>query len=168
MLDFKKSGKFVVGYVPACGEKEYYLASACDELFVPPSAYFALYGLTVQASFLGGVLEKAGVEPQVQRIGKYKSAGDQLARKSMSEENCEMLTTLLDNIYGNWLDEISVTTGKKREDIENFINEGVFQVERLKEDGWITNIKYDDEVISMLKKRLGLQEDKNLPVVDYR
>ena len=36
--------------------------------------------------------------------------------------------------------------GKKREDIENFINEGVFQVERLKEDGWITNIKYDDEV----------------------
>ncbi|PSR95743.1 Serine protease [Actinidia chinensis var. chinensis] len=168
ILDFKKSGKFIVGFVPACGEKEYYLACACEGLYVPPSVYFALYGLTVQASFLGGVLEKVGVEPQVQRIGKYKSAGDQLTRKNMSEENCEMLTTLLDNIYGNWLDKISLTTGKKRDDIENFINEGVFQVERLKEDGWITKIKYDDEVMSELKERLGLQKDKNLPTVDYR
>lgn len=43
-----------MGYVPACGEKEYYIGSACEELYAPPSAYFQLYGLTVQASFLGG------------------------------------------------------------------------------------------------------------------
>lgn len=47
-------GKFIVSYVPICGEKEYYLASACGELYVPPSAYVALYGLTVGSSFLGG------------------------------------------------------------------------------------------------------------------
>lgn len=47
----------------------------------------------------------------MERIGKYKSAGDQLARRNMSEENCEMLTTLLDNIYGNWLDKVSSTNG---------------------------------------------------------
>ncbi|XP_034672981.1 serine protease SPPA, chloroplastic [Vitis riparia] len=168
ILDFKKSGKFIVAYAPACGEKEYYLGSACDELYAPPSAYFSLYGLTVQASFLGGVFEKVGIEPQVQRIGKYKSAGDQLTRKTMSEENCEMLTALLDNIYGNWLDKISSAKGKKREDTENFINEGVYQVEKLKEEGWITNINYDDEVISILKERLGQPKDKNLPMVDYR
>lgn len=52
-----------------------------------------------------------GVEPQVQRIGKYKSAGDLLTRKTMSEENCEMLTAILDSIYGNWLDVISSTRG---------------------------------------------------------
>ncbi|XAR63859.1 hypothetical protein NMG60_11023988 [Bertholletia excelsa] len=168
ILDFKKSGKFIVSYVPACGEKEYYLACACDALYAPPSAYFSLYGLTVQASFLGGVLEKIGVEPQVERIGKYKSAGDQLTRKSMSEENCEMLTSLLDNIYGNWLDKISLIKGKKREDIENFINEGVYQIDRLQEDGWITSIQYDDEVMTKLKEKLGVQKDKNLPTVDYR
>ncbi|CAL5445074.1 unnamed protein product [Camellia sinensis] len=178
MLDFKKSGKFIVGYTPACREKEYYLACACEELYCPPSAYFSLYGLTVQASFLGvrsgikycfaGVLEKVGIDPQAQKVGKYKSVGDQLTRKNISEENCEMLTSLLDNTYGNWLDNISFTKGKKREDIENFINEGVYQVERLKEDGWITNIKYDDEIMSKLKERLGIQNDKNLPTVDYR
>ncbi|XP_038688077.1 serine protease SPPA, chloroplastic [Tripterygium wilfordii] len=168
ILDFKKSSKSVVCYVPACGEKEYYLACACEELYAPPSAYFSLYGLTVQSSFLGGVFEKVGIEPQVQRIGKYKSAGDQLTRKTMSEENCEMLTALLDNIYGNWLDKVSSARGKKREDVEKFINEGVYKVEMLKEEGLITNIQYDDEVISMLKGRLGVQKDKNLPMVDYR
>lgn len=168
VVDFKKSGKFIIGYVPVCGEKEYYLACACEELYAPPSAYFSLYGLTVQASFLGGVLEKVGIEPQVQRIGKYKSAGDQLTRKTMSEENCEMLTALLDNIYGNWLDKVSSTKGKRKEDIERFINDGIYKVERLKEEGFITNVLYDDEVISMLKERLGVQKDKNLPMVDYR
>ncbi|PIN10789.1 hypothetical protein CDL12_16616 [Handroanthus impetiginosus] len=150
LLDFKKSGKFIVGYVPVCGEKEYYIGSACEELYTPPSAYFQLYGLTVQASFLGGVLEKIGIEPQVQRIGKYKSAGDQLTRKNISDENREMLTALLDNIYGNWVEKISLAKGKKKEDVENFINEGVYEVERLKEDGWITDIKYDDEVQSVV------------------
>ncbi|CAI9786766.1 unnamed protein product [Fraxinus pennsylvanica] len=168
ILDFKKSGKFIVGYVPAFGEKEYYIGSACEELYVPPSAYFQLYGLTVSASFLGGVLEKVGVEPQIQRIGKYKSAGDQLARKNISDENREMLTALLDNIYGNWLDKVSLAKGKKKEDIENFVNEGVYDVERLKEGCWITDIKYDDEVISLLKERLGFPSIKTLPTVDYR
>ncbi|KAL5544846.1 hypothetical protein UlMin_008630 [Ulmus minor] len=168
VLDFKKSGKFIVAYLPVCQEKEYYLACACDEIYAPPSAYFSLFGFTVQASFLRGTLEKIGIEPQIERIGKYKSAGDQLNRKTMSKENCEMLTALLDNIHGTWLDEVSSAKGKKREEIIEFIDEGVYQIERLKKDGWITNIHYDDEVISMLKERLGVQKDKSLPMVDYR
>jgi protease IV len=58
-----------------------------------------------------GVFEKVGIEPQIQRIGKYKSAGDQLTRKNISEENREVLTALLDNIYSNWLDKVSTTKG---------------------------------------------------------
>ncbi|PHT47736.1 Serine protease SPPA, chloroplastic [Capsicum baccatum] len=142
---FISLGKFIVGYSPACGEKEYCIGCACQELYAPPSAYFELYGLEVQASFLGGVFEKVGIEPQVQRIGKYKSAGDQLTRKSISGEHREMLTALLDNIYGNWLEQVALTKGKKKEDIEQFVNDGVYQVERLKEESWMTDIKYDDE-----------------------
>jgi protease-4 len=52
-----------------------------------------------------------GVQPEIQRIGRYKSAGDQLARKSMSNEVREMLAALLDNIYGNWLDTVSSIRG---------------------------------------------------------
>ena len=59
-----------------------------------------------------GVFEKIGVEPQVVRIGKYKSVGDQLTRKNISEENREMLTKVLDNIYWNWVDKISQAKGE--------------------------------------------------------
>nr|XP_043638923.1 serine protease SPPA, chloroplastic-like isoform X2 [Erigeron canadensis] len=168
ILDFRKSGKFIVAYATQWHEKEYYLGCVCDELYTPPSAYFSLHGLTLQATFVRGVFDKVGVEPQVQRIGKYKSAGDSLIRKNMSEENREVLIKLLDDIYENWVDKVSQANGKKKEDIESFINEGVYQVEMLKEDGWITDIKYDDEVISMLKSRLGIAEKKKLPLVDYK
>ncbi|KAI3820942.1 hypothetical protein L1987_08496 [Smallanthus sonchifolius] len=168
ILDFRKSGKFIIGYAPEWHEKEYYLGCACEELYAPPSAYFSLYGLTSRAYFFGGVLEKVGVKPQVQRIGKYKSAGDQLIRKNISEENREVLTTLLDNVYENWVDNVSQAKGKRKEEIDSFINEGVYQIEKLKEDGWITDIKYDDEVTSMLKTRLGIAEKKKLPLIDYK
>jgi len=49
-------GKFIVAYVPSCQEKEYYIASACEEIYAPPSAYFSLFGFTVQAPFFRGTL----------------------------------------------------------------------------------------------------------------
>ncbi|KAJ3694775.1 hypothetical protein LUZ60_000152 [Juncus effusus] len=168
ILDFKKSGKFIVSYMPICGEKEYYLACACGESYIPPSAYVSLLGVTVQQAFLRGVLEKIGVEPEVERIGKYKSAGDQLARKNLSEEVREMLTLILDNTYANWLDVVSSTQGKSREEVEEFLNAGVYKVERLKEEGWVTNLLYDDEITSMLKERIGQKDKKSLRTVDYR
>ena len=73
-----------------------------------------MFGINFSLAYVNlhsGIFEKVGIEPQIERIGKYKSAGDQLARKSISEENRDMLTTLLDNIYGNWLDKISAAKG---------------------------------------------------------
>ncbi|XP_074579698.1 serine protease SPPA, chloroplastic-like isoform X1 [Curcuma longa] len=167
ILNFKKSGKFIVSYVPVCREKEYYIACACGELYVPPCANVGLYGLALQTTFVGGVLEKAGVHPEVHRIGPYKSVGEQLTHKSMSKEVREMFSSLLDSIYENWLKTISLSQGKRREEIENILNSGVYQVEKLKEEGWITNIMYDDEVLSMLKERLGQKHKKKLLMVDY-
>lgn len=85
----KDSGKFTVAYLEVGGEKEYYAASACEELYTPPGAYVSLRGLSVQGTFLRGVFEKVGIEPQIKRIGKYKSAGDQLGRKDMSDAQRE-------------------------------------------------------------------------------
>lgn len=102
---FKQSGKFTMAYVEIAGEKEYYIASACTELYVPPSASLSLRGLSVSGTFLRGVLEKVGVEPEVRRIGNYKSAGDQILRKDMSEYQREQLTDLLDDIWNGFLGE---------------------------------------------------------------
>lgn len=66
-------------------------------------------------TFLRGVLDKVGVEPQVQRIGAYKSAGDQLLRRDMSEAQREQLGELLDDIYESFLDTVAEARGKTRE-----------------------------------------------------
>ena len=58
----ESSGKFCVSYMEVGGEKEYFLASAAEEMYVPPSAYFTLKGFAVQGTFLRGVLDKVGVE----------------------------------------------------------------------------------------------------------
>ena len=57
---------------------QYFLASAFNEIYVPPSASLSLRGFSVSGSFLRGTLDKVGVEPEIRRIGAYKSAGDQL------------------------------------------------------------------------------------------
>ncbi|KAG0619939.1 hypothetical protein M758_4G177100 [Ceratodon purpureus] len=165
---YKQSGKFLVGYMAVGGEKEYYLASLCPELYCPPGAYISITGLKVQGQFLGGVLEKVGVEPQVQRFGKYKSLGDQLQRKDMSEPNREMLTALLDDIYGNFIEQVSLAKGKTKDDVEALFEAGIYKVDDLKKGGWITDIKYADEIEEMLKKRTEAKMDKPLQTVPYK
>lgn len=70
--------------------------------------------LVCAGTFLRGVLDKVGVEPQVQRIGAYKSAGDQLLRRDMSDAQREQLGELLDDIYEEFLDTVSDARGKTR------------------------------------------------------
>lgn len=80
--------------------------------FASPKKDFCCTG-----SFLAGVLEKAGIQPQVKRLGKYKSAGDQLARKDMSDAQKEQLTALLDDIYTHFKATISQAVGKTQAEV---------------------------------------------------
>ena len=68
-------------------------------------------------TFLKGVLEKVGVEPQVKRIGKYKSAGDQLLRRDMSDAQREQLTALLEDIYEGFATQIAKDRKKTPEEV---------------------------------------------------
>ncbi|CAN0923466.1 Serine protease SPPA, chloroplastic [Linum grandiflorum] len=111
ILAFRKSGKFVVGYMSTFREKEYYIGCACDELYAHALSPFSLYGFTLQSMFLRGVCEKMGMEPQWVRIGKYKKAGDQMIRTSISEPHLEVLNSLLNGRYDNWVDTVCSATG---------------------------------------------------------
>ncbi|CAI0544039.1 unnamed protein product [Linum tenue] len=146
IVDFRKTGKFVVTYLYSFQEKEYYLGCASDELYAPQLAPFGLYGFALSASFYRGILEKMGMEPQWVRFGKYKKAGDQMARKTIAEPHLEVLNKLLDDRYDYWMDVVSSSTGKRRDEVEKFVNEGVYDMDRLKEAGLLTDVLYEDEV----------------------
>ena len=79
---FRLSGKATVAYMKRGGEKEYYLATACDEIYVPPTAQLSLRGLSVGSAFLRGVLDKVGVEPQVRPARCALCWGDTYGRST--------------------------------------------------------------------------------------
>lgn len=157
---FRKSGKFSIAYLERAGEKEMYLASVFEEIYAPPSASISLRGISVKGTFLRGTLDKIGVEPEIRRIGNYKSAGDQLLRSDMSEYQREQLTALLDDIFDDVVESLATSRDKTKEEIQNFIDEGVFDMQRFKDSGILTDLLYEDQLNDLLKKRTDGKEDE--------
>ena len=164
---FKASGKYSIAYLERASEKEMYLASSFSEIYAPPSASVSLRGISVKGTFLRGTLDKIGIEPEVRRIGNYKSAGDQLLREDMSEYQREQLSALLDDIYGEFVETLATARGKTVEEVKAIIDEGIYDMERLKEVGMVDDLKYNDEVEDILKERTDGKEDE-LRFVKYK
>jgi protease IV len=139
---------------------QYFLASAFEEIYAPPSASVSLRGFSVSGTFLRGALEKVGVEPEIRRIGEYKSAGDQLLRKDMSEAQKEQLTAVLNDVYDNFVDVVANARDKTRADVEGLLDAGMYEMSHFKEGGWVTDLKYEDEINDMIKERTGGKEDE--------
>lgn len=151
---FRASGKSISVFMEMGGPKEYFLAMGYA-VYVPPEGALAFRGFAVSGSFVRGVLEKIGIEPQVERIGKYKSAGDQLLRKDMSEAQREMLTALLGDVYGVWMKSVSEATGTDEGKLRQFVDESPWDMKRYVDAGLITGICYESEILDALKLRFG-------------
>lgn len=106
-----------------------------------------------------------GAEPQVRRIGKYKSAGDQLLREDMSEYQKEQLTALLDDLYEGFTSSVAASRSITQESVKELLDDSYVEKETLKERGILTDLKYKDEILDMVKERLGIKEDKKVPHV---
>ena len=107
------SGKPVVSYVEAPGTGSYYLASVADKVYMTshPGATVTLSGISTQMIFLGDLLKKFGVNVQLIRHGKYKSAGEMYTRSSSSPENREQYQRLVDSMWGYMSSEIAQSRG---------------------------------------------------------
>ncbi|KAK4531607.1 hypothetical protein CCYA_CCYA08G2464 [Cyanidiococcus yangmingshanensis] len=163
---FRQSGKPVIVYMTVASEREYYLALGADEIHMPPEGTLSLRGLKVSASFLRGVLDKVGIEPQVKRIGEYKSAGDQLARRTMSEAQREVLTSLLEQQFEHLCRELGArlpTEPQPLDAVQRILEDPPLSVEEWKTLGFVDDILYEDELLNRLKmrfvgKHMGLSE----------
>ena len=89
---FKKSGKKIYGYSETASEKELFLSLSCDQFYIPPDGSLDLRGFSGGATFFRGIFDKLGIEPQVQRIGKYKSFGDTFNRTEISDAQREVVS----------------------------------------------------------------------------
>ena len=169
--DFRTSGKPVYAYMEMGLNKDYYIASACDKIFVPPPGEIFTIGLAADVMFFRGSLDKLGIYPDVYQIGKYKSAGDMFTQKEMTEAHREYINSMLDDLYGRYLQGIATSRNKTVDEVKNLIDNAPYTAAQAKDAGLIDGAMYREEVEKELKKRLGYKDSDELHIArgsDYR
>jgi protease-4 len=171
IADFKKAGKPIYSYMETGANKDYYIATATDKIYLPPSGDLYVNGFAANVMFYRGSLDKIGVEPDFIQIGKYKNAPDQYMRKDMSEGHREVMNAILDDYYNRFTSTIAETRKKSPEDVKALIDSAPFNAVKAKEVGLIDDAIYRDQVFEQIKKQLGYREDDKISAVsgsEYR
>ena len=156
LLDFKKSGKFIISYAEYYSQSGYYLSSVADELYLNPEGIFELKGFSAQIMFYKGLLEKLDIEAQVIRHGKFKSAIEPFILDKMSKENREQISLLLTTISDNILDSIASQRGITLSKVEELAdNLELNTAQKCFEHHFVDALIYQDELEEKLKSKLG-------------
>ena len=171
ITDFRSSGKPVYAYLEIGLNKEYYIASACDKIYVAPPGELFINGLAADVMFFRGSLDKLGIYPDIYQIGKYKSAGDMFTQKQMTDAHREYINSLLDDLYGRYVNTIAQARKKTPDEVRALIDNAPYSAAKAKEAGLIDESAYRDDVEKQLKAQLGYKDsDAFTPVrgADYR
>jgi len=171
IMDFRSSGKPVYAYIEFGLNKEYYIATACDKIIVPPPGELFINGLAADVMFFRGSLDKLGIYPDIFQIGKYKSAGDMFTQKEMTEAHREYINSMLDDLYGRYVNTIAQARHKTPDEVKALIDNAPYSAAKAKEAGLIDDVLYRDDVEKEFKKRLGYKDTDEFVAVrgsDYR
>lgn len=124
LKNFRNSGKAIVSYIENPSNAGYYLASVSDKIYmtVYDGGMSMLNGLSSRLIFLKDLLDELGVNVQLIRHGKYKSAGEMYIRNSSSPENLEQNKEMIDAVWSNWADEMAESRGISAEEFNAMLN----------------------------------------------
>ncbi len=171
ITDFRSSGKPVYAFIEFGLNKEYYIATACDKIIVPPPGELFINGLAADVMFFRGSLDKLGIYPDIYQIGKYKSAGDTFTQKQMTDAHRQYINELLDDLFNRYVNAIAQARHKTPEEVRALIDNAPYNAVKAKEAGLVDEAIYKDEAEKQLKTLLGYKDsDAFTPVrgVDYR
>jgi protease-4 len=172
LADFKTSGKTVYAYLVDPSQKDYYLASVADEIWVNPFGMISLNGLATNGPFLGSTLEKYGIGVQTTRVGAYKSAVEMFTRNKMSDADREQKTALLHDLWSTLLAEISASRQMGRLDILQLSAEDAFfTAADAQSANLVDRVGYLDELIDHLANSYEYMAAKKsfqqIDLIDY-
>jgi protease-4 len=170
LIDFKESGKFIISFAPVYTQRAYYLASVADSIYLNPGGMLEFKGLFAQRMFYKGTLEKLGIDMQVVKHGKFKSAVEPFIRDNMSDPAKLQTEKYINSIWGHLLDKIAEQRDLSRDTLMALADEMLmFRDQQLLVDaGLIDGLKYKDEVISDLKKLTETDEEDDVRAVSLK
>lgn len=156
VVDFKRSGKFVLAYGDMITQRAYSVASAADSIYINPQGSLEWLGFSVEYLFLKGTLEKLQIEPQIFYAGKFKSATEPFRTDKMSPENQLQTSVWLNDLYGYFLARTAESRKVDTASLHRLANEATIQTASDAVTYKLVDaVKYDDEVKDQIKRRLG-------------
>lgn len=168
---FRESGKPVIAYANNHSMLTYYLASVADKVLMNTYGESYLLGLGTRSLFLKDLLDKVGVEVQLIRHGKYKSAGEMFISNHISEANKLQTQAMVDGLWGSMADEICASRGFSREELDSWISGLEFEdAQSLLDKRLIDTVYHTDEIEDYLCNLAGVTELEKIhftAVADY-
>ncbi len=164
--DFKKEGKFVYAFADFFMQKDYYLASVADSVFLNPVGGVDFKGLSSEVLFFKDFEDKTGIKMEVIRHGKYKSAVEPFIANEMSEANRKQIKELISSLWDDMIEDISVGRKRSRESL-NIIADtlGGRTSEHALASGLVDGVVFYDEYEEVMRSSLGLEDKDDLNLV---
>jgi protease-4 len=172
LLDFKRSGKFIVAYHEITSEKSYYLSSVADEIYLHPQGTLEFNGLSSEVMFYKRLFDKAGIEPYIFRVGSFKSAVEPFFRENFSDSARYQTVAYLNSLNNHMLSQVAesrkIPAPRLKVISDSMLVHNAKDALRLK---LVTKLGYFDEVQDYMRGKLGVKADKKPSVVslsDYQ
>lgn len=149
--EFRGSGKKILAYMDLGLTRDYYLATACDSIYMQPEGVLLLTGLAASVTFYKGLFDLIGVEADFEHVGKFKNAPDVYTRQSMSDPQKEVLDEILDDRFKDIITTISHNRGIPMEEVHRLIDKvSGFTTDEALKYNLIDGVKYIDELESII------------------
>jgi protease-4 len=153
---FRKSGKPVYAYLRSPSGRDYYVATAADRIYLGPSDPLMLKGLRAELLYFKKSLDKLGVTVEVEHAGKYKDFGDMFTRSDMSPETREVMSSVVDDLYGNLVSRVAAARKKTPDEVRAIIDQGPFTATQALKAGLVDELRFEDQMFGELKQALHL------------
>ncbi|MGQ9896427.1 MAG: signal peptide peptidase SppA [Acidobacteriota bacterium] len=161
LLRFKESKKPIYAYNETYSERDYYLASVADQIFLNPFGAIEMNGLASEMMFLGEAFKKYGIGIQVTRVGKYKSAVEPLLFDKMSPESREQTQKLLDDVWAEFVSDVAAARQMTPDDLQRLANEKALLVGSEAVAAKLADeTAYLDQVLGKLRNVSGVNDNK--------
>ncbi len=167
LQDFKDSDKPLWAFLKVASREGYYVASLADRVAVQPESYLDVKGLRMEVMFFKGSLEKLGIEADLIRTGKYKSAGEPFIRKDASPEWRAVLEATLDEFQDQLVAGIAEGRGQDGEHWQAVMDQGPFQSAEAKQHGLVDEVEYEDVFYEELAKLIEIDDPERVSMLDY-
>ena len=170
LVDFKKSGKWIVAYGDQYTQSAYWLCSVADKVIVNPEGMVDWHGLCTETMYFKDVMAKFGVKMQIAKVGKFKSAVEPYFADKMSDANREQISVYLNGIWGNIVNDVAQSRKLDSKTLNAYADSLVTfaSADELLKLKLVDQVAYYDEVRADIKKRLDLDEDDNISQVSVK